>query len=320
MSIEASSSVSFAFIGDSAVQAVLEDYYDQASKSLSVRSYLGAVVGCGAVAEGILTWALKRQEPLAQAASKARKVSSVPIEKWTLEVLLDVAREIDLITEDEQAIRDWRNLIHPYRRVQGSPRFDEALALSAFRAVARIVQAVGGSAPMGPIVASEMKFDWLIEEQLAGCRGPTCKDDLEFLRTNNIRAIVRLAELNKARVAKKQVLSAGFDDCHEPVKDFHAPAPNQITKILAFINAMRAQDKPVVVSCGAGYGRTGTVLACFLIQNGKSAQEALDRLEQVRPDSAKEIIEHPKHRQRDAIFEFERQHRAEIADRPPPGQ
>ncbi len=98
-----------------------------------------------------------------------------------------------------------------------------------------------------------------------------------------------------------------MEDCHQSVQDFHPPKRGQLDKILRFISDMRGQRKPVAVSCGAGYGRTGTVLACWLIQDGKSAREDLDCLREVRPDSAAEIEEHPQHRQLDFILEFGRQ-------------
>lgn len=298
--------ISFNFIDELAVRAVLEDYYDQAAKARDVQAYLGAVVGCGAVAEGVLTWALKQREHLARAASKARKVKDRPVENWELGILLDVAREVGVISNDEQAIRDWRNLVHPYRRVQGSPRFDQALSLSAFRAVARIVQQAGGAVSIGDVDPAEMKFSWLVEGQIAGCRGPTDSDCLVFLRRHKIRALVRLVETSKARVNKQQVVAAGMEDCHQPVPDFHPPERRQLNKILRFISDMRVQGKPVAVSCGAGYGRTGTVLACWLIQDGRSAREALDYLREVRPDSAVEIEQDPEHRQLDFILEFGR--------------
>ncbi len=202
MSEQRPTEIAFNFIDELAFRAVLEDYYDQAAKARDAHAYLGAVVGCGAVAEGVLTWALKRRELVARAARKARKVKDRPVESWELGILLDVAREIGVISNDEQAIRDWRNLVHPYRRVQGSPRFDLALSLSASRAVARIVQQAGGAVLIGDVVPAEMKFNWLIEGQVAGCRGPTGSDDLDFLRRTGIRALVRLAETSKARVNK----------------------------------------------------------------------------------------------------------------------
>lgn len=240
------------------------------------------------------------------------------MESWSLEVLIDVSRELDLISDEVkqicEAIRDYRNLVHPYRRVQGSPRFDEALALSAFRAIARIVTGVGGNASPTDYMPAEMKFSWLIADRIAGCRGPKTSDDLAFLKKQGIRAIVRLAEAKYARVTKQQVSGAGLEDCHEPVQDFHAPDPSRLDRILHFIETMRRQNKPVAVSCGAGYGRTGTVLACFLVQQGKSAREALDFIVQVRPGSAEEINKYPDSGQREAIFKFERRLRGECVD------
>lgn len=311
--------VAFDFINEADVQIILDEYYNQARKALANQSYLGAVVGCGAVAEGVLTWALKRNESITINAHKARKHKQKPIESWPLEVLIDVARELNLLTDEVKqvcdAIRDYRNLVHPYRWVQGSPRFDEALALSAFRAITRIVQSLGGNTSPSDFSAAEMKFSWLIQGRLAGCRGPKTSDDLEFLKNEGIRALVRLAETKYARMTTQQVCGVGLEDCHEPVKDFNAPSLTQLERILHFIETMHRQNKPVAISCGAGYGRTGTVLACYLIQQGRSAQEALDYLAQVRPDSAKEINEYPSSGQRDAILEFERRLRGGGGDK-----
>lgn len=65
--------VAFDFVEEVDVRTVLEEYYDQAQKALACHSYLGAVVGCGAVAEGVLTWVLKRNESVARKTHAARK-------------------------------------------------------------------------------------------------------------------------------------------------------------------------------------------------------------------------------------------------------
>lgn len=297
--------LTFDFVDREEVRIALEDYYEQARRAATANSYLGAVVGCGAVAEGILTWALKRNDSGARASLTAllarerwrnnKPAPSKPIESWPLETLIEVAKELAILNDDVkqtcEAIRDYRNLVHPYKRVNGSPRFDASLAQTAFRAIERMVQAFGGTAPPSSLSDVEMNFGSVIEGQLAGCRGPHTREDLEFLKAKGIRALVRLVEKTKTGVTLQQIQQSGFADLHRPLRDFDVPTNQQLRDILEFIDGMLQQKKPVAVSCGAGYGRTGTVLACFYIRHGNSDKQALKWLQEVRPGSAKEIIE-----------------------------
>jgi len=59
----------FSFVSDATVRSVLEDYFAQAVAAYQAGSFLGAVVGCGAVAEGLLTWLLINREIPARAGS-----------------------------------------------------------------------------------------------------------------------------------------------------------------------------------------------------------------------------------------------------------
>ena len=43
--------------------------------------------------------------------------------------------------------------------------------------------------------------------------------------------------------------------------------------------------RPVGVSCGAGLGRTGTILACYLVSQCFSAEEAINKVRVRRPGS-----------------------------------
>src|SRR5258708_23910875 len=110
-----------------------------------------------------------------------------------------------------------------------------------------------------------MNFGWAIENLVAGCRGPSTQADLKYLKAKGIRALVRLER--RTGVTSTQIRQIGLVDYLEPVVDFGTPTEVQIDKILRFIDEEVRKKMPVAVSCGAGYGRTGTVLACFRIRH-----------------------------------------------------
>ncbi len=67
-------------------------------------------------------------------------------------------------------------------------------------------------------------------------------------------------------------------DCYEPIPDFNAPSKVQINRLVDFITRSLAANKPAGVSCGAGVGRTGTILACYLVSQGYEASAAIDEV------------------------------------------
>jgi atypical dual specificity phosphatase len=71
----------------------------------------------------------------------------------------------------------------------------------------------------------------------------------------------------------------------EPVPDFTPPELDQIQRMIEFIDQQTAEKRPVVVSCYAGIGRTGTVLACYLVHRGASPEDAINRIRELRQGS-----------------------------------
>ena len=55
--------------------------------------------------------------------------------------------------------------------------------------------------------------------------------------------------------------------------------------MVLFISKAIAAGRPVGVSCGAGLGRTGTMLACYLVSNGLDAEKAINEVRAKRPGS-----------------------------------
>lgn len=155
-------------------------------------------------------------------------------------------------------------------------------------------------------IRREMKFSYVLED-VAGCIGPLSTEHLAYLKRQGITGIVRMAEADMAAVTRQDIEAAGLRDFREPVTDWTAPTQGQIDQMLGFVKAEPGQGGRVAVSCGAGKGRTGTVLACHLVANGMTVEDAIAFVRSKRPGSVEERRPSGESTgQREAITEFER--------------
>jgi len=142
-------------------------------------------------------------------------------------------------------------------------------------------------------------FSWIIKGKLAGSARPENEAQLRWLRDNKIKAVVCL---NKERpLDDKQVRSLGFEYVFISVKDFGAPKLEDITEFVEFTRDMIRHNMPVVVCCGAGIGRTGTMLAAYLVSLCVSPDEALKEIQEKRGVGVESYA------QREIVFEYARQ-------------
>jgi len=150
------------------------------------------------------------------------------------------------------------------------------------------------------VYARLASFNWLDEAAgLAACRYPRDERALHALAERGVGVLINL----HVRPHAAEVLDRhGLREVHLPVPDFHPPTPEQLEAGLAAIEQAQAAGQRVAVHCGAGLGRTGTLLACYLVRrDGLAPEAAIARVRAARPGS----IETPQ--QVAAIVAFARQ-------------
>lgn len=105
-------------------------------------------------------------------------------------------------------------------------------------------------------------------------------DELPGLYSAGIRAVVSLLN-NPSDAAVYE--SAGFSFLCLPIPDGNPPTMEQATKFMQFMIAERSAQRPVAVHCEAGIGRTGTMIASYLITLGDDVKTAIARVRAVEP-------------------------------------
>jgi atypical dual specificity phosphatase len=150
-------------------------------------------------------------------------------------------------------------------------------------------------------MAQPTSFSWIDQPLLAGMGRPESVSDLTWLRKQGIEIVISLTE---EALRRDWVNEVGLMLVHIPVQDMEAPSEEQLDRAISTIKRAVERKMGVVVHCGAGLGRTGVVLACYLVSTGMSAANAMARVRRIRPGS----IETPE--QEAAVESFERRRRS----------
>ena len=79
-----------------------------------------------------------------------------------------------------------------------------------------------------------------------------------------------------------------------PVPDMGVPASKDVmASILTAIRSETDAGRACYVHCWGGIGRTGTVIGCFLRDQGMTADEALEKVQDLYASGMPKVVHHP---------------------------
>jgi atypical dual specificity phosphatase len=133
-----------------------------------------------------------------------------------------------------------------------------------------------------------LAFTWLEENQLAASACPI-KGELLDLQDKGVRAIVTLTEVPLTTLTSttdEQLSKLGFETLHAPIDDMEAPDETLARQVCKYIDLMLEDNKPVLLHCLGGIGRTGTLLHAYYLLKGVPFEDVKAKIKSLRPMSS----------------------------------
>ena len=117
--------------------------------------------------------------------------------------------------------------------------------------------------------------------RLAGSGYPASRSQVGWLVRTGIKSILTLTiDPLPAELTRDFDIVMG----HVPMQDHQPPSIDALARAVEFIEEQLAAGRAVLVHCLAGEGRTGCVVAAYLVKTeGLSADEAMAKVRKAKP-------------------------------------
>ncbi|GBC68749.1 hypothetical protein HRbin01_00434 [archaeon HR01] len=125
-------------------------------------------------------------------------------------------------------------------------------------------------------------FSWFMHN-LAASGIPSRRGHIRHLKGEGVTAVLSLTE---APLPRELYDGEGIKMLHIPLRNHEPPPAEVLLKAVQHLDELLKSGEKVLVHCVAGLGRTGTVLAAYLIyKQGMGYLEAVETVRRLRPGS-----------------------------------
>lgn len=146
------------------------------------------------------------------------------------------------------------------------------------------------------LTAKPSYFTWVYDGKLAACGLPSSEAQVKWLADHGVKIILTLTE---SPLPSEWLASAGVSGVHIPLDDHGVPSVEELRDAATFIADQMRKGNVIAVHCLAGKGRTGSVLAAYMIgYEDMNARGAIELIRRKRPGSVER-------RQADSLYDFE---------------